>query len=147
MKKITIFVATLIFVNICKSKPLSEGLEYRCITTAIHRIVGNKMEEINVPLNTKPFYIVETNNTLTARYREPNMPEVSYNNATLLKIDLREDQGRKFDVAFFIKNRKDSENDIRIFKELNVKTKHITMTTISKYSETPGALRMIHYCE
>jgi hypothetical protein len=147
MKKITIFVASLIIVITGNAKPLSVGVEYRCTTAAIHRIVGDKAEEIKVPSNAKPIYITEKNNTLLAKYMDPGSPEVSDNNAMLVKTEVADEKGRKFDVAIYKKMRKDGENQIRIFKEINGKSTQITMMTLSRYTEMPAALRMIYFCE
>ena len=147
MKQITIFVATLIFVNVCNSKPLTEGLEYRCITTAIKRINGNNVQDIKVPPNAKPFHISEKNNTLQARYKESPSTEVAGNNSILVKAEVANDQGRKFDVAIYKKSRSDGETEIHIFKEINGKTAQINMTIISKYTDTTSTMRMNHVCE
>ena len=148
MKKYLVLVSGFVLLSACNSNPLSAGQEFKCTTVAIHRIVGNKMEEIKVPSNTKPFYIAEKNTSLVARYREPGSPEVSDNNAMLVKSEVADDQGRKFDVAIYKKIRKDGENEIRIFKEINGKTTQLTMASLSKYTDTPAvALRMVHFCE
>ena len=78
---------------------------------------------------------------------EPGSPEVSDNNAMLVKTEVADEKGRKFDVAIYKKMRKDGENQIRIFKEINGKSTQITMMTLSRYTEMPAALRMIYFCE
>ena len=146
MRKIAIFPMILLCTITCNSKPLAVGVEYKCTTVAIHRFMGNKIEEIKVPSNAKSFYISERNNSLIAKYKEAGASEVSDNNAILLKTEITEDQGRKFDTSFFIKKRNDGENQIQILKEINVQSKIIAMVSFSKYTELPGMLRMIHQC-
>ena len=146
MKKITILFLSLFFVLPSHSNPMNEGMEYKCTTVAMHRIDGEKMDEIKVAANVKPFYIALRNNTLSARYKIMNAPEVADDNSRLIKISIEEDGGRQFDVLKFIKNRKDGVNTIQVFKELNISDQTLTMKSFAEYTGMSAMLRVVSSC-
>ena len=146
MKKITILFLSLFFVLPSHSNPMNEGMEYKCTTVAMHRIDGEKMYEFKVPANAKPFYIALRNNTLSARYKIMNAPEVAGDNSRLIKISIEEDGGRQFDVLKFIKNRNDGVNTIQVFKELNISDQTLTMTDFAEYTGMSAMLRNVSRC-
>ena len=147
MKNVIIFITFLIFLLPSHSNPMNEGTEYKCITIAMYRIDGEMKDEMKLPANIKPFYITFRNNVLFAKYKILNAPEMADDNAKLTKTSIENDQGRKFDVSNFVKNRKDGENNINIFKELNVKDSTLMMASISKYTGMTAILQTVSSCK
>jgi hypothetical protein len=146
MKKILTPLTLLPFMFPSHSSPMNEGVEYKCTPVAMHRIAGDKVDEMKLPANTKPFYITLRNKVLYANYKLINAPEVTDNNSKLIKTSIEIDNGRKFDASAFVKTRNDGENTVNIFRELNVKDQTLTMVSISKYTDMPAILRTISNC-
>lgn len=146
MKKITILFLSLFFVLPSHSNPMIEGMEYKCTTFAMHRIDGEKIDEIKVSANAKPFYIALRNNVLSAGFKITNAPEVSDNNARLTKISIDEDEGRQFDTATFIKTRKDGVNTIKVFKELSISDQSVMLASIAEYTGFSAIIRVLSRC-